>query len=214
VTTYAERITEVAGTQVRALAVEGCFAFTPQVHRDERGVFVSPLQDEAFVAAVGHRFPVAQTNHSRSARGVLRGIHFTTMPPGQAKYVHCARGRALDIVVDLRLGSPTFGVCDTVRMDTRTFRSVYLAEGVGHAFLSLKDDTVMSYLVSTPYRAELEQALDPFDVTLGLPWPKNVEFTLSARDRAAVSLAEAEALGMLPRYADCRAGVADASGTR
>jgi epimerase EvaD len=205
-TTHAERVAEVAGTQVRALAVEGCFTFTPQVHRDERGIFVSPLQDEAFVAAVGHRFPLAQTNHSRSARGVLRGVHFTTMPPGQAKYVHCAGGRAMDVVVDLRLGSPTFGAFDVVRMDTRSFRSVYIPEGVGHAFLSLKDDTVMSYLVSTPYRAELEQAIDPFDPALGLPWPKDVEFSLSSRDRAAVSLAEAEALGMLPAYADCTAG--------
>jgi 5-epimerase len=204
VTTQAQPVREVAGVAVRELAVAGCFAFTPRIHRDARGLFVSPLQEEAFLAAVGHPFPLAQTNHSRSARGVLRGVHFTTTPPGQAKYVHCAQGRALDVVVDLRLGSPTFGRWDAVEMDTESFRSVYLAEGVGHAFLSLRDDTVMSYLVSTAYRPGLEQAVDPFDPALGLPWPRDMEFVLSERDTEAVGLAEAEAAGMLPRYADCR----------
>jgi dTDP-4-dehydrorhamnose 3,5-epimerase len=195
---------------VRELAVAGAYEFTPRVHRDERGLFVSPLQEEAFVAAVGRPFTVAQTNHSRSARGVMRGVHFTTTPPGQAKYVHCARGRAMDVVVDIRLGSPTFGAWDTVEMDTESFRAVYLPEGVGHAFLSLEDDTVMSYLVSTPYRAELEQAVDPLDPALGLPWPKGMSFTLSQRDTEAVGLAEARARGMLPRYEDCLAATAAA----
>jgi dTDP-4-dehydrorhamnose 3,5-epimerase len=195
---------------VRELAVAGAYEFTPRVHRDERGLFVSPLQEEAFVAAVGRPFTVAQTNHSRSARGVMRGVHFTTNPPGQAKYVHCARGRAMDVVVDIRIGSPTFGAWDTVEMDTESFRAVYLPEGVGHAFLSLEDDTVMSYLVSTPYRADLEQAIDPLDPALGLPWPKDMSFTLSRRDTQAVGLAEARAKGMLPRYEDCPAAAAAA----
>lgn len=187
----------------RALAVEGAFEFTPQVHHDERGIFTSPLQGEEFARAVGHPMPVVQTNHNRSARGVLRGVHFTTTPPGQAKYVHCAWGRAMDFVVDLRLGSPTFGVWDTVEMDTESFHAVYLPVGVGHAFLALEDDTVMSYLVSSPYRPGLEQSLDPFDPALALPWPDDLPLTLSERDTHAVGLAEAQARGMLPRYEDC-----------
>ncbi|MGW7416044.1 dTDP-4-dehydrorhamnose 3,5-epimerase family protein [Streptomyces sp. NPDC054863] len=190
---------------VRELAVSGAFLFSPQVYRDLRGVFVSPFQGEEFAAAVGHPMPLAQTNHSRSARGVLRGLHFTTTPPGQAKYVHCARGRAMDIVVDLRLGSPTFGVHDVVETDPHDFRSVYLPLGVGHAFLALEDDTVMSYVVSSPYRAGLEQAIDPFDPELALPWPEDLVPTLSERDTGAVSLARAEELGMLPRYEECLA---------
>ncbi|MGX7763101.1 dTDP-4-dehydrorhamnose 3,5-epimerase family protein [Streptomyces angustmyceticus] len=187
----------------RKLAVAGGFEFTPDIHSDHRGLFVSPLQDEAFVAAVGHRFPVAQTNHSRSARGVLRGLHFTATPPGQAKYVYCARGRALDAVVDIRVGSPTFGRWDLVNMDAESFRAVYIPDGLAHAFLALEDDTVMSYLVSSAYRAELEHAIDPLDPAIGLPWPQEVEFRLSARDTIAPRLAEAEAQGMLPQYADC-----------
>ncbi len=189
--------------RTRELAVTGAFEFTPQVYTDARGRFVSPLQEEPFLAAVGRPFPVAQTNHSRSARGVLRGVHFTTTPPGQAKYVHCARGRALDVVVDLRVGSPTFGVWDQVDMDEESCRAAYYPEGVGHAFLALADDTVMSYLVTTGYRAELEQAVSPLDKELALPWPHDLTPLLSERDRIAPTLAEAAARGMLPRYADC-----------
>ncbi|WP_411083291.1 dTDP-4-dehydrorhamnose 3,5-epimerase family protein [Streptomyces sp. cmx-18-6] len=189
--------------RTRELAVSGAFEFTPEVHADPRGLFVSPLQEASFLAAVGHPFPVAQTNHSRSARGVLRGIHFTTAPPGQAKYVHCARGRALDVVVDLRLGSPTFGAWDGIEMDEDTCRAGYYPQGVGHAFLALEDDTVMSYLVSTGYRAELEQAISPLDADLALPWPQDVGLLLSERDRLAPDLAAAADLGLLPRYADC-----------
>lgn len=195
----------MSGMHVRRLSVAGAFEFTPEAYEDERGLFVSPMQEEAFTGAAGRRFTVAQTNHSRSARGVLRGLHFTTTPPGQSKYVYCARGRALDMVVDIRLGSPTYGKWDTIEMDSRSFRAGYFPEGVGHAFLALEDDTVMSYLVSTGYRPELEQAIDPLDPEIGLPWPSGVDFVLSGRDQAAVSLAEAGALGMLPRYENCEA---------
>nr|AKT74283.1 TxnB6 [Streptomyces bottropensis] len=191
--------------RTRALAVAGAFEFTPEVHTDERGLFVSPLQHSAFVAAVGHEFTVAQTNHSRSAKGVLRGIHFTTTPPGQAKYVYCARGRAMDVVVDLRVGSPTFGRWDVVHMDPHTFRAAYFPVGVGHAFLALEPDTVMSYLVSSAYRAELELAIDPFDHSLGIPWPTGTEYVVSGRDRAAPGLAQTQAAGGLPLYTDCLA---------
>ncbi|KAB8169926.1 dTDP-4-keto-6-deoxy-D-glucose epimerase [Streptomyces sp. 3MP-14] len=190
--------------KTRPLAVLGGFEFTPNIHEDERGLFVSPLQEDAFLAAVGEPFPTAQTNHSRSARGVLRGLHFTTTPPGQAKYVYCARGRALDALVDIRVGSPTFGRFDVVEMDAVSFRAVYIPDGVGHAFLALEDDTVMSYLVTSAYRSDLEQAIDPLDPALGLPWPADLTPLMSERDTKAVSLAEAEASGMLPRYADCR----------
>ncbi|WP_221350497.1 dTDP-4-dehydrorhamnose 3,5-epimerase family protein [Streptomyces beigongshangae] len=189
--------------RIRRLAVEGAFEFTPEVHSDRRGLFVSPLQEEPFLSVVGRPFRVAQTNHSRSAKGVLRGLHFTTAPPGQAKYVHCARGSALDVVVDIRLGSPTFGAWDAIAMDSGTFRAAYFPEGVGHAFLALEEDTVMSYLVSTPYRAELELAVDPLDPRLALPWPDDLEFIVSDRDLSAPSLAEAQAKGLLPRYEDC-----------
>ena len=190
--------------QTRELAVVGAFAVSPRSYSDHRGLFVSPLQDAPFVAAVGARFPVAQTNHSVSARGVLRGVHYTTTPPGQAKYVYCASGRVLDVVVDLRVGSPTFGHWSAVELDSRDFTAVYLPIGVGHAFLALRDDTVMSYLVSTPYEPGLEQSIDALDPELDLPWPSGMDLIRVDRDLAAPRLAEAH--DRLPRYADCLAG--------
>lgn len=199
-----------ATMRARPLAVEGAFEFTPRSFPDERGRFLSPFQEPAFTEATGHRrFPLAQTNHSHSRQGVLRGVHFTATPPGQAKYVYCPYGRSLDIVVDLRTGSPTFGRCDTVLLEPRSFRAVYLPVGVGHAFVALADHTLMTYLVTSSYAPELELALDPLDPAIALPLPEGLEPLLSDRDRAAPTLAEAHDRGILPRYADCLAAAAE-----
>lgn len=170
---------------------------------DNRGRFAAPFQEPVFMAATGHRFSVAQMNHSVSARTVLRGVHFTTTPPGQAKYVFCPWGRALDVIVDIRVGSPTFGAWDMVELGGAPVRAVYFPLGVGHAFYALEDDTVMSYLVSTGYLAERERAISPLDPALALPWPDDAEPILSERDRTAPTLAEVRRAGLLPRYADC-----------
>lgn len=196
--------------RARPLKVEGSLEFTPTVFDDDRGLFVSPFQEPAFVAATGRRlFAVAQTNHTRSRRGVVRGVHYTATPPGSAKYVYCARGEALDIVVDLRVGSPTFGHWDAVLLDQRHFRAMYFPVGVGHAVVALADDTVMSYLMSTSYRGEDERTLSVLDSELGLPIPDDIDPVLSERDRAALTLAEARAGGVLPEYERCRQ-IADA----
>ncbi|WP_037671825.1 dTDP-4-dehydrorhamnose 3,5-epimerase family protein [Streptomyces griseus] len=190
--------------QSRTLAVAGAVEFSPEIFRDRRGLFVSPFQEAAFEEALGHPlFPVAQTNHSRSQRGVVRGVHFTVTPPGVAKYVYCARGRALDIVVDIRRGSPTFGAVDSVLLDQKNFRSMYFPVGVGHAFVALEDDTVVSYMLSGRYRAEHELALDALDPALGLPISEDIEPVMSDRDRAAPTLEQALSGGMLPDYQEC-----------
>jgi len=188
----------------RPLAVTGAYEFTPRVFPDERGIFVAPLQGPVFAEAVGHApFPVAQSNHSRSRRGVVRGIHYTVTPPGTAKYVYCPIGRAIDIVVDIRVGSPTFGKWDSVVLDPEDFRAAYLPVGVGHAFVALEDDTVMSYLLSDSYVAENELALSPMDPGLGLPLPEGGEAILSPRDLAAPTFAQALERGLLPSYERC-----------
>jgi epimerase EvaD len=190
--------------QVRELAVEGAFEFTPKVFPDARGLFLSPYQEAAFTEAVGSPlFGVAQTNHSKSQRGVVRGVHYTTTPPGVAKYVYCARGKALDIVVDIRVGSPTFGRWDASVLDQVDFRAMYLPVGVGHAFVAFEDETVMSYMLSESYVPHLEVAVNVLDPALGLPIPDDIEPLLSDRDLAAPSLAVAKAEGRLPLYADC-----------
>ncbi|HET9144201.1 dTDP-4-dehydrorhamnose 3,5-epimerase [Actinophytocola sp.] len=190
---------------VRELAVRDALEFTPQTFPDVRGMFAVPYQEDQFIKAVGYPMVVAQTNHSRSCRGTVRGLHYADVPPGQAKYVYCPAGALLDVVVDIRVGSPTFGQWDAVRLDPDTLRAIYLPEGVGHAFVALEDDTVISYLCSTGYNPAGEHGIDPLDPALGLPWPADLVPLLSDKDAAAPTLAEAESAGLLPSYAACRA---------
>lgn len=191
----------------RKLAVEGAYEFRPLSFADDRGVFLSPFQETAARRALGHPlFPVAQTNHSRSRCGVVRGAHYTLTPPGVAKYVYCARGRALDLMIDIRAGSPTFGRSDSAVLDTEDFRAMYFPVGVAHAFVALEDDTVMSYMLSGEYVPEHELALSVFDPALDLTLPdspEGIEPIMSERDRAAPTLAEIEAEGTMPDYAEC-----------
>lgn len=190
--------------QVRALTVDGAFEFTPKVFPDDRGLFVSPLQQDAFRDTIGHpSIPVAQTNHSRSRRGVVRGVHYTVTPPGTAKYVYCARGKSLDIVVDIRVGSPTYGRWDAVLLDQQDFRSVYFPVGVGHAFVALEDETVMSYLLTSPYVPEYEMSISVLDPALGLPIPAGLDLVQSERDSVAQTMEEARQAGLLPDYETC-----------
>lgn len=195
--------------EVRELSVPGAYEFIPPVFPDRRGLFVAPFQEQAFVKAVGHRLTVAQTNHSVSRRGAIRGIHFADTPPGQAKYVYCPRGALLDVIVDVRVGSPTFGRWTSVRLDSTECRCVYLAEGLGHGFIALEDDTAMCYLCSTGYNPAAEHGITPLDPELGLPWPADVETILSDKDATAPTLAEAARSGLLPRYEDCLAHYED-----
>jgi len=194
--------------EVRELAVPGAWLFSPPVFPDARGAFAAPFQAEVFAGTLGHPLRVAQANTSVSRRGVIRGVHYADVPPGQAKYVQCVAGELLDVVVDLRADSPTFGSWDAVRLDGEGLQAVYLAEGLGHAFLALADHTVASYLCSTAYDPSAEHGVDPRDPALGLPWEQHVpaaELVLSDKDRAAPTLADARSQGALPTLEACRA---------
>ena len=191
--------------EIRELAVPDSYLLDLVPHGDSRGLFTEWYRADVLTDAVGHALPLAQANHSVSARGVLRGVHFAQVPPGQAKYVYCPAGRVLDVVVDLRVGSPTFGVHDSVVLDADQPRAVYLAEGLGHAFLSLADGTSVTYLVSTLYDPSREFGVLPPAPELDLPWPADVEIELSAKDRAAPTLADARDQGLLPTMEQCAA---------
>jgi dTDP-4-dehydrorhamnose 3,5-epimerase len=163
---------------------------------------VQSYTESEFTAAVGHPLAVAQVNTSRSGRGTLRGLHYSVAPAGQAKYVTCTSGSILDITVDLRVGSPTFGVFDSVTLDDERRQALYLAEGLGHAFLALSESATVTYFCSTPYAPEHEFGVDPLDPALALPWPKDLApYVLSARDAAAPTLDQAAAAGRLPSWA-------------
>ncbi len=195
--------------QARELSIPGAWEFTPTVHEDERGAFLEWFQAGRLTEAVGHPLSLAQANCSVSDTGVLRGVHFSDVPPGQAKYVTCVSGAVLDFVIDLRVGSTTFGAVDSVRLDVDARRAVYLSEGLGHAFLSLAPSSTVVYLCSSGYDPGREHGIDPLDVALALPIPRGTELVLSDKDRAAPSLAAAHSAGLLPTWGQCRSLLAE-----
>jgi dTDP-4-dehydrorhamnose 3,5-epimerase len=203
----------VPRVEIRELAVPDSYVVDLVPHGDSRGRFTEWYRADVLQSALGFPLTLAQANHSVSGRGVLRGVHFALVPPGQAKYVYCPAGQVLDVVVDVRVGSPTFGVHDAVVLDAGSPRAVYLAEGLGHAFVALADASSVTYLVSTGYSPGREFGISPLDPALDLPWPADLELELSAKDRAAPTLEEARAQDVLPtieqcsaRYAELRAG--------
>ena len=192
--------------QYRPLTIGGAAEFTPRQHGDKRGLFLEWFRADVLTDALGHRLDLAQANLSLSARGVVRGIHYASVPPGQAKYVTCVSGRVLDVVVDLRAGSPTCGTWDSVVLDDSDRRAVYLSEGLGHGFCALSDQATVTYLCSEPYAPEREHAVNAFDAAIGIDWGI-ADVTISDRDAAAPSLAEARAADLLPDFAECSAYV-------
>ena len=195
----------VTDVQIRELAVLDSYVLDLVPHGDARGRFTEWYRADVLSEATGFGLTLAQANHSVSARGVLRGVHFALVPPGQAKYVYCPAGKVLDVVVDVRVGSPTYGMHDSVLLDSAQPRAVYLAEGLGHAFVSLADASSVTYLVSTGYSPGREFAVHPLDPALDLPWPADVDFELSAKDLAAPTLEQAREQGLLPTMAECTA---------
>lgn len=192
----------------RELAVPGAWELTPKVHTDDRGSFHEWFTDAEFTGLTGHPLDLRQANCSVSQAGVLRGVHFAQLPPGQAKYVTCTRGAVLDVVVDIRVGSPTFGQWDSVLLDDRAHRSIYLSEGLGHAFLALEDRSTVTYLCSAPYNPDREHTVSPVDPALAIEWPYDGQLLLSDRDRDAPTLDEARAAGLLPTWEQTQAFLA------
>jgi dTDP-4-dehydrorhamnose 3,5-epimerase len=191
--------------KIRSLDIEGAWEITPVRHADARGIFLEWIRHDRLADVVGHPLRLAQGNLSVSARGVVRGIHYADVPPGQAKYVTCVRGAVWDVVVDLREGSPTFGRWEPVRLDDVDRRAVYLSEGLGHGFCALTDAATVSYLCSTVHNPAAEHAVNPLDDRLGIEWPVATPI-LSERDTAAPALHQAP----LPSHQACLSGYREA----
>lgn len=191
--------------KIRELAVPGALEFTPAGHGDHRGTFVELLRRKWWAEAIGRDLPVAQVNCTVNRQNVIRGIHFTRLT-GQAKFVCCLSGAMMDVIADLRVGSPAFGTFESVRLDTESLRVVFLPEGVGHGVAALTDQAAAFYLCSATYDPDNEFGIHPFDPDLGVDWSRMIggaEPILSARDSGAPSLSEAQAGGLLTRYEDC-----------
>ena len=192
--------------EIRELKVGDAYEVTPKILGDSRGAFLEWFRADKLQEATGRRLELLQANASISLAGAIRGIHFADVPPSQAKYVSCPRGALLDVVVDIRVGSPTFGAWDAVLLDDVDRRAVFVSEGLGHGFMALEDDTMISYLCTAPYTPSREHGVHPLDPAIGIDWPTTgrdgapLEPLLSAKDTEAPSLADAERQGLLPAY--------------
>lgn len=194
-----------ATMKVREMAVPDAYHITPHQLRDERGSFYESFRHDRLAEELGRPVPVAQVNYSVSRRSTLRGLHGTLLPPGQAKVVCVVRGAVLDIVVDLRVGSPTWGVHESNRLSAESGDTLFVAEGLVHGFLALTDDTCVSYLCSTEYVPGTQVDIDPFDPDLALPWRLSEAPLMSRKDSSAISVAQARDTGLLATYEDCLA---------
>ena len=199
--------------EIRPLRIAGAWEVTPRQYHDDRGTFAEGFRADLLADVIGHEMQVRQTNVSVSRAGALRGVHYADVPPSQAKYVTATSGVFVDFVVDLRVGSPTFGHWDSVVLDTVDRRAVYLSEGLGHALACVEDGTA-HYLCSEVFNGAAEHGVNPLDPGLGLALPPGFEPVLSPKDAAAPTLRAAEQAGLLPTFDACMELVARLSEDR
>ena len=192
--------------QIRELKIPDSYEITPKQFGDDRGIFLEWYRFDKLEEATGRSIKLAQSNTSVSKRGSVRGIHFADVPPSQAKYVTATHGAVLDYVIDIRVGSPTFGEWDSVLLDDKERKAIFLSEGLGHCFVALTEGATVSYLVNDVYRPDREHGINPLDTEIALIFPEEAGAPLlSTKDTDAPGLTEAAASGLLPTWDAARA---------
>ena len=182
--------------KINKLSIDGAFESIPQTHVDSRGYFRESFNIQEINKSISVSFLPIQGNISVSRKSVIRGIHFSNSTAGQAKYVTCTFGSVRDVIIDLRLGSPTFLKIEYIELNPSIGNSIFVPAGVGHGFVAREDNSMVSYLLNSVYEPTTEQAINPFDDQMGIDWnTKNP--ILSERDLNAVSLQEAQNLKLL-----------------
>jgi dTDP-4-dehydrorhamnose 3,5-epimerase len=189
--------------EINELKISGSWLITHKKFDDSRGFFYESFKSESLENALKRKFTVTQANTSVSKKGAVRGIHYALVPPSQAKYVQCLQGEIRDFVIDIRKGSSTFGEYDFIDLKSDHPQAVFIEEGLAHAFVALSDDALVAYLVSAPYNPEREKAINPLDMDLNIDWVLP-ELYISEKDKIAPSLKEAESLGLLPEFDECK----------
>lgn len=173
-------------------AIEGVLILEPKVFGDERGFFMESFNQRVFDEAVGHHVEFVQDNHSRSARGVLRGLHYQLPPHAQGKLVRVSRGIVFDVAVDMRDCSPTFGTWVGIELNDTNQRQLWLPPGMAHGFVVLSDSADFLYKTTDYYNPQSERSIRWDDPTLDIQWPgRSLPFTLSPKDACAPLLADA-----------------------
>jgi dTDP-4-dehydrorhamnose 3,5-epimerase len=183
------------------LSISGAFVATHKVFPDERGLFREWFKAEE-IATITNNFSVQQANFSKSKQFVIRGIHYSLAPEGQAKIVTCASGKIVDVLVDLRVGSSTFLKVDYVNLSEDSGKVVFIPTGVGHGFIVESESAAVVYLTSSGYAPDFEKAICPTDPELGIKWPIPTQNhgIISKVDTEAPTLAQARKLGTLPTF--------------
>jgi dTDP-4-dehydrorhamnose 3,5-epimerase len=180
--------------KVTTTNIDGVLVLEPKVFGDARGFFMESFNQKTFDAAVGHHVRFVQDNHSRSARGVLRGLHFQLPPHAQGKLVQVSQGAVFDVVVDVRAGSASFGRCFAVELSGENHKQVWMPPGMAHGFLVLSESADFQYKTTDYYAPQAERSLSWRDPELAIAWPDTgAAPVLSAKDSAAPSLAELRA---------------------
>ena len=189
--------------KAQPLKISGSWKIEFQKFDDNRGFFYESFKEEDFKKLIGRNLNIKQTNTSSSSKGSVRGIHYALVPPSQAKLVQCQRGSIKDYVIDIRVGSPTFGQFEEIELNENSASAVFIEEGLAHAFVALENQTVVTYFVTEKYNPEREKGINPFDKTLNVKWP-DLELILSEKDKQAISLQEANNQGLLPSFDECK----------
>ncbi len=189
--------------QISPLPIPGAYVVEPRIHNDPRGSFHEWFRGDMLYEKTGLRFPVEQANWSVSTRGTIRGIHFAQFPLSQAKYVTCPQGAIWDVVVDIRVGSATYGKWTAVELTETNRKAVVISEGLGHAFMALAESTTAMYLCTTTYNPTREKGVLPTDSDINIQWPLSYKPILSAKDAQAPTLKQAHSQGILPSVEDC-----------
>ncbi len=178
--------------KVTPTAIPGVLILEPKVFGDERGFFMESFNQKAFDEAVGRHVEFVQDNHSRSAKGVLRGLHYQLPPHAQGKLVRVTSGRVFDVAVDVRRGSPSFGKWVGVELSAENHRQLWLPEGIAHGFIVLSDSADFLYKTTDYYTPAAERCIRWDDPALGIAWPAAAAPTLSAKDMQGLLLTAAQ----------------------
>ena len=176
---------------VEYFSIQGLIKFVPKRYQDERGFFMESFNSVRYEEYLPH--PFVQDNLSESHSGVLRGLHFQTAPYAQGKLVQVLRGKVLDVAVDLRKNSPTFGQHEIIELSAENGVQFYIPEGFAHGFLALEDHTLFSYKCTNRYASDHEKTLLWNDPDLGIPWP-SIAMTISSKDQEGVPFKQLETL--------------------
>jgi dTDP-4-dehydrorhamnose 3,5-epimerase len=186
--------------ELTPLGIEGAWLSESPVWSDERGFLREWFKSEDVFTATGIKFLIQQANISQSQRGVIRGIHYSLAPQGQAKWVTCVAGSIQDVIVDIRPDSKTFGQWIDIELRGDSGKAVLISEGLGHGFLALEDKTAVAYLVSTSFSPADEFEINPLDNEIAIQWRMDSSsLTISPKDIAAPTLAKQIAERKLPR---------------